>query len=602
MDALKKIFDILDPAEQKKAFFLLFLILVMAFLDMLGVASILPFIAVLANPQLVETNIFLNYIYQASSTIGVNSVKQFLFVLGFSVFLFLMFSLTFRGFTHYVQVRFALLQEYNISKRLVEGYLHQPYKWFLNQHSADLGKGILSEVNLIIYQSILPMINLVSQIALSLAILVLLVITDPTLALSVGFFLSLSYGAVFYSVKKILSRIGSGRLQANTERFMTVMEAFNAVKEIKFGNLEQFYTNRFIKPALIYAKNQSLFKMISDLPRFFLEGIAFGGMIFLILVLMKQDDDFINIVPIIALYAFAGYRLLPAMQQIYSSLTQLRFSKISLDILHKSLKDLKTPKHSETNLPTIKLIDSIKLDKINFNYPNTKQATLRDINLKIPAFSKVGIAGTTGSGKTTTVDVILGLLEPSSGTLSIDEKVINEDNKRSWQKSIGYVPQQIYLADASIAANIAFGVEEKKINQQALENAAKIANLHEFVINKLPNKYNTTIGERGVRLSGGQRQRIGIARALYHQPKLLILDEATSSLDNLTEQAVIETINNLDNKITIILIAHRLSTIENCDTIFLLEQGKVVAQGTYQELKKTNHIFKKLSETVFIKS
>ena len=602
MDALKKIFDILDPAEQKKAFFLLFLILVMAFLDMLGVASILPFIAVLANPQLVETNIFLNYIYQASSTIGVNSVKQFLFVLGFSVFLFLMFSLTFRGFTHYVQVRFALLQEYNISKRLVEGYLHQPYKWFLNQHSADLGKGILSEVNLIIYQSILPMINLVSQIALSLAILVLLVITDPTLALSVGFFLSLSYGAVFYSVKKILSRIGSGRLQANTERFMTVMEAFNAVKEIKFGNLEQFYTNRFIKPALIYAKNQSLFKMISDLPRFFLEGIAFGGMIFLILVLMKQDDDFINIVPIIALYAFAGYRLLPAMQQIYSSLTQLRFSKISLDILHKSLKDLKTPKHSETNLPTINLIDSIKLDKINFNYPNTKQATLRDINLKIPAFSKVGIAGTTGSGKTTTVDVILGLLEPSSGTLSIDEKVINEDNKRSWQKSIGYVPQQIYLADASIAANIAFGVEEKKINQQALENAAKIANLHEFVINKLPNKYNTTIGERGVRLSGGQRQRIGIARALYHQPKLLILDEATSSLDNLTEQAVIETINNLDNKITIILIAHRLSTIENCDTIFLLEQGKVVAQGTYQELKKTNHIFKKLSETVFIKS
>ena len=603
MKMLKKIFDLLEPTEKKKVFLLLFLILVTTSFDMLGIASILPFIAVLANPQLVETNMFLNYIYQASSVLGVTNVKQFLFVLGFGVFLFLIFSLIFRAFTHYAQVHFALLQEYNISRRLVEGYLHQPYKWFLNQHSADLGKGILSEVNLIIYQTILPTINLISQMTLTLAILILLILTDPILAISIGLFLSLAYGIVFYSVKKILSLIGSGRLQANTDRFMTVMEAFSAVKEIKIGNLEEIYTKRFSKPALIYAKNQSLFRMISDLPRFGLEGIAFGGMIFLILVLvlMKQDDSFINIVPIIALYAFAGYRLLPAMQQIYASFTQLRFSKTSLDILHKNFMELKFPTDNKINLPTIPLVNSIKLDNVHFAYQNTKQTTLKNINLKIMAFSKVGIVGITGSGKTTIVDLILGLLDPSQGTLSVDENIINKNNKRSWQKNIGYVPQHIYLADTSIAANIAFGIEAKNIDYNAIQNAAKIANLHEFVMNELPNKYDTTIGERGVRLSGGQRQRIGIARALYHKPSLLILDEATSSLDNLTERAVIETINNLDKKITIIMIAHRLSTIKNCDTIFLLERGKIAAQGTYQELKKSNKIFREISETTFTK-
>ena len=214
--------------------------------------------------------------------------------------------------------------------------------------------------------------------------------------------------------------------------------------------------------------------------------------------------------------------------------------------------------------------------------------------MTIPAFNKVGIIGATGSGKTTTVDLILGLLDPSEGTLSVDGNVIDYNNKRSWQKSIGYVPQQIFLSDNSIAVNIAFGVNTKNIDYQAVEQAAKIANLHDFIIKEMPKQYNTIIGERGVRLSGGQRQRIGIARALYHKPQILILDEATSALDNLTEDAVIETIYKIEKKITIIQIAHRLRTVQKCDTIFVLDKGELKAQGTYNELSKSNKLFKEI--------
>ena len=596
MHTFKKLLDLLTFSEKKNALFLLILILVMAFLDMLGVASIFPFIAVLANPQLVENNTILNYFYQHSKVhFGIDDINQFVFILGLAVFFMLMISLFFRAIMNYAQVRFKLVREYSIGSRLVEGYLNQPYIWFLNRHSADLGKTILSEVSQVIGGILIPIVNLIAQSAVTLALLILLVLVDPVLALSVGLVFSTSYMLIFFLIKKLLSRLGSERIRANRNRFNAIIEAFGAIKELKSLGLESTYVDRFDKSAKIYANNQSFAQAISQLPRYFLEAIALGGMIILVLILISRGDDFVSIVPTITLYAFAGYRLLPSLQGIYNSFTQLRFTKTSLDLLHKDLMNLKQFEKDLQSSERINLTKSIKLKNISFTYPNAKQPSLQDISFEIEAFNKVGIVGVTGSGKTTIVDLILGLLDVNQGFLSVDGLKIDNTNKKNWQKNIGYVPQQIYLSDSSISENIAFGEKSENIDQKKVEQVSKIANLHDDVINELSEKYNTIVGERGIRLSGGQRQRVGIARALYRKPQVLILDEATSALDNLTEKFVMEAINNLDKKITIIIVAHRLSTVKNCNKIILLEKGKLKATGKYEDLDKFSIEFKNLS-------
>jgi ABC-type multidrug transport system fused ATPase/permease subunit len=311
---------------------------------------------------------------------------------------------------------------------------------------------------------------------------------------------------------------------------------------------------------------------------------------------MSELGSFNNSVPIVSLYAFAGYRLMPALQGVYSSFAQLTFSGPSIDKLYNDLKSFQ-PFNNKQEQGILSFDKEITLKNIHYDYRNASRTALKDININISAKTTIGLVGATGSGKTTIVDIILGLLEVQKGTLEVDGKVITQQNSRSWQRSLGYVPQNIFLSDDTVAANIAFGVNLKDINQDAVEKASKIANLHEFVLKELPNQYKTTIGERGIRLSGGQRQRIGIARALYHNPKVLILDEATSALDNLTEQAVMEAVNNLNKNITIILIAHRLNTIKKCDKIFLLEKGEIKDIGTFEELININENFRKTANS-----
>ena len=337
--------------------------------------------------------------------------------------------------------------------------------------------------------------------------------------------------------------------------------------------------------------------VISQLPRFALEIITFGGMLLVLLYLMSKSGTFISALPIIALYAFAGYRLMPALQQIFNSGVQLRFTVPALNNLYYDLKSLKSHRATESQ-DTLLLSNNITLSHIHYKYPNASLTALKDISFSIRAFSTVGIVGTTGSGKTTTVDMILGLLEAQQGTLEVDGKQINYKNRRAWQRSVGYVPQKIFLTDDTIAANIAFGLDPKEINLEAVEHASKVANLHDFVVDELPLKYQTTVGENGIRLSGGQRQRIGIARALYHNPQLLILDEATSALDNLTEQAVMEAVHKLRKNITIILIAHRLSTVKKCDNILLLEKGELKAQGTFEKLIEASDRFRSTAKNL----
>lgn len=591
MNTLKKLFYLLSGNERKKIGLLLLMILLMAFLDMIGVASIMPFIAVLSNPDVVETNSLMNTMFKASAFFGVETKKQFLFSLGILIFILLVTSLTFKAITTYAQLRFTQMREYSIGKRLIEGYLNQPYSWFLDRNSAELGKSILSEVTSVVANGIKPMMTLISQTMIVFSLLILLIFIDPILAFSTIITISVAYLILYSFVRKYLKQIGLESVKADKLRFTYLNEAFGASKEIKLAGLEQFYIDRFSKPAQSFAKIKSLAQIISQIPRFALEAIAFGGMLLVTLYLMKNIGTFEKILSVIAVYAFAGYRLMPALQQIYNSVTLLRFVGPALNNVYNDIKNLE----KEIDIKPINKINfrnKINLNNINYSYPNMSQNVLKDITLEITANKKIGIIGSTGSGKTTLVDIILGLLNAQEGSLKVDDKIIDNDNRRSWQKSIGYVPQKIYLADDTIAANIAFGTDVSKISTERVIRAAKIANLHDFINGDLPLKYNTIVGERGVRLSGGQCQRIGIARALYNNSKVLILDEATSALDIKTEKNVMKALQNMEKEITIIMIAHRLSTIKDCDKIFYLENGIIRAQGTYDFLMENNNEFK----------
>jgi len=582
MKKFTKMLLMLSPKERTQAIILFFMILIMALLDMIGVASILPFVTVISNPSLIETNLVLNIMFQTSEIFGVQNNEQFLIVLGFLVIVTLIFSLIFKALTTYVQLKFVHMREFSIGKRLLEGYLQNSYSWFLSRHSSELAKTILSEINQIIGSGIKPFLDLIAKSMIAIAITVLLFIANPKIALIVSISLGGIYLIIFYIVRGHINKIGNDRLKNNELRFMAISETFGAIKEIKVGKLEQIYLNRFSGPARTFAQTTASSQIIGQLPRYILEAITFGGVVLLILYLMTQTNSFNSVLPIFSLYIFAGYRLMPALQQIYVSLTKLTFVGPSLDKLYKDIENLKLSNFNQDK-KALSFNKSITLKNINYNYPNSSRTALKDINFTIPIKSKVGLVGTTGSGKTTTVDIILGLLEAQKGTLKVDEKVITKKNVGSWQRLIGYVPQNIYLSDDSIAANIAFGEKPENINQETIIKVCKIANLHNFVINELPQKYQTLIGERGVRLSGGQRQRIGIARALYHNPQVLILDEATSALDNQTEQEVMDAVNSLNKNITIIIIAHRLNTVKNCDIIFRLEKGKLVAKGSFEE-------------------
>jgi ATP-binding cassette, subfamily B, bacterial PglK len=593
VSVLRQTLALLNSAERRRAGLLLGMILFMALFDVVGVASIMPFMAVLANPEIIQTNRWLAMVYDG---LGFQESEKFLFFLGVMVLCTVVFSTAFRALTTYVLLRFTHMREYSLGRRLVSGYLSQPYEWFLGRHSADLGKTVLSEVQQVIKGALIPMMQLVAHGAVVLAILILLILVHPVLAISVGLALGGAYVGIYVLLRRRLARLGKARLAANRARFQTLIEAFGGIKDVKVSGLEEAFLSRYNGPARRFASHQAASQVAAQLPKYLLESIAFGGMLLVVLYLMRTSDGLQTALPMIALYGFASYRLMPALQHVYVQFSHLRFAQAALAALHRDLTSLApAPKHPVNSEP-LRLTQAIRLVDVTYSYPGASRPSITGLNLEIQARTTIGLVGATGSGKTTTVDIILGLLSPRQGQLLIDDVQIGPANVRSWQRAIGYVPQNIYLSDDSVTANIAFGIPPQQIDQAAVEQAARIANLHDFVSGEMPQGYQTLVGERGVRLSGGQRQRIGIARALYHRPQILILDEATSALDNLTEQGVMEAVHSLSHEITIILIAHRLSTVRQCDRIYLLQKGQLAGFGTYDELVASNATFREMAQ------
>lgn len=586
---MKNIFLLFSKSEKNKILILLFGIFIHGLIEITSIASILPFMSVVLDSSIINTNIILSNLY---NFFNFSSHNNFLIALGSIVFLLLLISNAYAAFIFWWITKFVQFQSYRLSKKIFNNYLAQSYIFFLNRNSSELSKNVLTEVNRVIIGVIYPMLIAIARIAIGLFILILLLYVNPKLTAIISFIFITTYGIVYYFVREYLWSIGKLSTQATFEKYKFINEAFSGIKDIKLRGTESEFIEKYSLPAEKFAKYSTISSVISLLPRYAIETLAFGGILLIVIFLISTSENFMSAIPLVALYAVAGYRVMPGIQQIYHSIVQIRYNAPALDILLKDLgKNLSLPKKSDSESNSLlKIKSTIQFKSVSFKYSNTDNLILENINIKIKTNSVTAFVGETGSGKTTLVDILLGLLPTNKGGIFFDEIKLESNNLNSWQKKLGYVPQNIFLTDDTIKNNIAFAVPEDQIDQQKIINAARLAELDDYISN-LPDKYNAYVGERGIRISGGQMQRIGIARALYNNPEILVLDEATSALDNVTEKKIMKSINKLSKDKTIIIIAHRLSTIKNCDQIYLLDKGKVSAQGSYNELIKNSKIF-----------
>lgn len=589
---------ILLPRERRNFYILVVVTTISALLEASSIASILPLLSVLSDPGLIESNAYLAFGYRITQA---DSISQFQFYLAIAAFVMVVMGLLLKTLMTYAITRYSAMREYSISSRLLQGYLHQPYEWHLSHHSAELSRSILAEVAGLVGQVLQPLLRLIASASLVLFLVLLLFLAEPMVAIIVACVLSVVYLGIYTSVRNYLARLGERRLAANAERFRMTQEALEGVKYVKLRSLEDVYIGRFNTPARIVAQASAMVQVLRDMPRYILEIIAFGGMlIFIMFNLVGESRGLTQMIPTLGLVAFAGMRLLPALQVVFSMLASLRSGKPIVQSIAQDLRDAHSGNRGTggpepTPLPLTK---HLRIEALEYGYPNADQAALNGLDMHVPAHTTVGIVGGTGAGKTTAIDLILGLLDPTGGRIVVDDVEITAQNRRNWQQTLGYVPQTIFLTDDSVAANIAFGLLPEDIDKDRLIAAAKAASLHDFVTSELPDGYDTPLGERGARLSGGQRQRIGIARALYFDPEVLVFDEATSALDNITEREVMAAIENLSGQKTIIMIAHRLTTVKNCDRIFLLEHGRVSASGAFEELAQQSDTFREMARNV----
>lgn len=592
---ISKMMSFFDKGDKKTLWILLSCFLFVGIVEMVSVASIAPFVAVVSHPEVVTTNYYLSQVYHYFSFA---SEKQFILFLGMMVFGFLVFGNIFSAITQWGLMRFSFLQCHKISTRLLKQYLLQPYSFYLNQNRSEITKNVLSDVYKVVTGILINGMQSVTKLIIVLCIFSLLFIVNWSLALFVGGVLGGAYGVFYLLLSKKLSSHGARASTINGKQYQTVSETLGAIKELKVLGREEMFLNKFRNISFQYAKAESASTIAPQMTRYIVETIAFGGILLIVLYLTSIKNDISQVLPILALYALAGYRLLPPMQQVFVGLSLAKFYSTSLNIVYDALHD----KHSSLewngqHCKPISFCSHIVLDNVSYQYPQSDKYVLNNLNISIAKNTTIGLVGETGSGKTTTVDILLGLFEPTSGEVRVDGQQLSQNTIDQWHKNVGYVPQTIFLIDDTIKHNIAFGIRAEDIDEQAVIRAATLANIHHFIESELPLGYDTEIGEGGIRLSGGQRQRLGIARALYHDPEVIIFDEATSALDGDTEQAIIQSINHLASKKTIVIIAHRLSTVERCDQIYFFEKGSIIDQGSYAELIEKNQIFRKLAKS-----
>jgi ATP-binding cassette, subfamily B, bacterial PglK len=589
---IKMVWSLLNRSDQINAFILLLMMVLFAIVEVIGIGAVLIFMQLVMEPSRVESSKIWSELF---IFFGFVETQSFLIFIGALTLVFIFIRNAVGMCELWRRTLFISHLQNSMQTRLLSSYLDRSIQFFYENNSAILNRNVLQEASRIVSGVLVPMIDIIGNGIVTLAIFLLLLSQEPLLTLAAFTTLSTVYVLNYFVFRGWVERLGETRLTGAEGMYKSAQEAFGAVKETKVLNRESFFINTFKYNCDCYFNSGIKMRLLDGMPRFILELFIFGGVVTLVLfIMLGEGRDITELVSVLSLFGLSVYRAFPKLDSFAKAFFSLKFDQAAaLEISDGLVERNDWGSHANSDV-RFEFKREINLNNINYRYPKNKENAISDMSITISKNKSVAFVGKTGSGKSTLVDILIGLLEKKDGAFLVDGYEVTENNVRSWQKNIGYVPQNIFLTDNTVAQNIAFAIDEDDINQEAVVRAAKMAHLHDFVLQELNNGYDTMVGERGVRLSGGQRQRIGIARALYRNPSLLVMDEATSALDNITEALVSETIHSLAGEITLIIIAHRLSTVRDCDVIYYLDKGKLVDAGKFSELIERNDGFEEM--------
>lgn len=545
-----------------------------AFWELLGVSAIMPFVTSIVDPDALLRRWYVRAFYDY---LNLKSSQQLVIIMAAFLILVYFVKNVYLCVMSYFQYRFTYKNQYRLSQQMLANYINRPYAFHLNHSSAELIRNIKEDTEGC-YSFVLCVIQLISEIAVCVVITIYLLIKDKSITIGIAILLVLYVLLYLFVMKKHMRKLGQRERRQLGLMNKWIMEALGGIKETKILMRESFFQGKFKEDTDILAQTRIRYSIITYIAKPMLETICIGGLLLVVALKIYKGVDASYFIPIVSVFAVAAFRLLPSVNRITTYLSMIMLRKPSVDALYKDITDIVQNGEymdKKEGLPEKRLAfeHQIEIQNLSFRYEGTEQDVLSNVSINIPKNKSVAFIGPSGGGKTTLADLLLGILEPDEGRILIDGQDI-KSGKKAWYGKLGYIPQSIFLLDDTIKHNITFGVPEEQIDYDRLKEAMREAQIYEFVT-ELLDGWDTMVGERGVRLSGGQRQRIGIARALYNNPEILILDEATSALDNDTESAIMEAIDSLGGKKTLVIIAHRLSTIKNCDIVYKVEHKQV---------------------------
>jgi ATP-binding cassette, subfamily B, bacterial PglK len=590
---LFRCFALAVPYGRRKLGWVLVIIFINGLFQVVGVTSVFPFFALAAQPDRIRHSRYGSWLLGHLPPMNQNTMLIWAGIASI-LLLFVSNAITLAG--EVIRTRYGYGLGHFLRTQLMQSLSARPYGYFLERNSGALLQKIVGDVMQFISGVFLPLLDSLSRIVTLALLLLTVFLVQPVMAVGIGGLLGGFYGIVFLLLRHRSRRLGEGIKQSNRGTMIAAQQFLGGIKPILVHEKAGYFTGEFARHSAAQARLYPWVPIYGTGPRYLIEPIAYGGLVAVVVLFAAQGKSFSDILPSLSVIALAAYRMLPNVQLLYGQLSQINSLRYIVGEIETELAAITlTPSLSHPmgeggqrtgegqcseNGAVLKFEKAICLENITFSYPGSMRPVLENFSLEIQKNKSIGVIGPTGCGKSTLVDVILGLHRPQSGVIRIDDRILTPSDLAGWRSIIGYVPQDIYLLDASVAGNIAFGVPREKIDRAVLEEAARAAQILKFIESELPGGWETVVGERGVRLSGGQRQRIGLARALYHHPQVLILDEATSALDTATEAGLMKAINALQGTLTMIVIAHRLTTIEHCDSVIRLEDDRVTRSQT----------------------